>query len=413
MIPVVDTFSLFTPRFLLVPRRAEDAFGVVQQVDFRYHDVTMLLATVMLLLKLRPRFLYTDNGSQFKALKRILSYLTNSGEEDLHVILGFPYHPWGRGIVEVVQKLVDAVLRGHPGSVANEKDPKSWEKARNSASMPVDDLNTLLKRHFKKWNYEPRGDQPSRFDIWKNAPQTRRPMPSPERIFHLGFGTDWKEYLVRDTHIHYDTEYYGLKYLDIETRRRWVDAVGKKVPVWSMEYYDDRQKRNVKRVFACFDRRTMDELARLKSSPTPSPGQRVRNQQGELNAIRQRRNALQEAFLELSSRLNIVTPAIDKVGETVVYLGQTESETEDAMTAPPGETESEPVGDHAPDGNGHVPSSDEAADEGHATERPADQAASDDAPDQAESSQDSSSAQPQQSTLAERLRQRRAQRNQQ
>lgn len=157
----------------------------------------------------------------------------------------------------------------------------------------------------------------------------------------------------------------------------------------------------------------MDELARLKSSPTPSPGQRVRNQQGELNAIRQRRNALQEAFLELSSRLNIVTPAIDKVGETVVYLGQTESETEDAMTAPPGETESEPVGDHAPDGNGHVPSSDEAADEGHATERPADQAASDDAPDQAESSQDSSSAQPQQSTLAERLRQRRAQRNRQ
>jgi len=323
LIPLVDVFSTFTPSFVLTPRKAENELGDIQKVDFRYHHVTKLLAIVMLMLKLRPGFLYTDNGSQFKALERILSYLvTHTTEEEVSLVRGFPGHPWGRGIVEVVQKLADEVLREQPGFVHDENDLASWNKAYEKAKLSVDDLNTLLKRHFKKWNDAPRGDQPSRFDIWKNTPQTRRPMPSPERIFHLGFGTDWKKRLVRDTHIEYDNTYWHLKKLDDESRMRWVDAVEKSVPIWSMEYYDDMQGRNIKRVFVCLDGRTMDELIKGKTPghTTPSPQQRKKNQRGELDVIKRREKALDDVLLSLLEKHGTSIPALDTPEKTIIFF---------------------------------------------------------------------------------------------
>jgi hypothetical protein len=450
MIPVVDAYSLFTPTFILVPRKVENDLGEVQKVDFRYHHVTKLLAVVMMMVRLRPGFLYTDNGAQFKALERILSYLTTHTDENITLVRGFPGHPWGRGIVEVVQKLVDAILREQPGFVANENNLASWNKAYETAKLSVDDLNTLLKRHFKKWNYEPRGDQPSRFDIWKNTPQTRRPMPSPERIFHLGFGTDWKMRLVRDTHIEYDNTYWHLKKLDDESRMRWVDAVGKSVPIWSMEYYDDMQGRNITRVFVCLDGRTMDELVRQKSGPTPSPGQRKKNQRGELEVLKRREKALDDIFLALAEKYGTSIPALDTVEKTIIFLDEreesdsgsipAESAAADEGVTPAGDDPSDAASDGSSDPA--VPTSDAASADSpgaedsetsgtadtpppasteqassaagdQATERPADQTASDDAPDHAASSQDSPPTQPQQSTSIERLRQRRAQRKKQ
>jgi hypothetical protein len=397
------------------------------------------------MLKLRPGFLYTDNGSQFKALERILSYLvTHTTEEEVSLVRGFPGHPWGRGIVEVVQKLVDLVLREQPGFVQNENDLASWNKAYEKAKLSVDDLNTLLKRYFKKWNNAPRGDQPSRFDIWKNTPQTRRPMPSPERIFHLGFGTDWKKRLVRDTHIEYDNAYWHLKKLDDESRMRWVDAVGKSVPIWSMDYYDDMQGRNITRAFVCLDGRTMDEVIKGKTPghTTPSPQQRKKNQRGELDVIKRREKALDDVLLSLLEKHGTSIPALDKPENTIIFLDEreeSESGAADEDVPPVADNPSDAASDASSDAA--VPTSDAASAESsgaedaetsetadttppasteqasaagdHTSEHQPDETISDDAPDHAASSQDSPPTQPQQSTLAERLRQRRAQRNQQ
>lgn len=326
LVSILEEFSGIVPEWEIVERTEVAPTGETKRVDFRREHVCLLLARAILKLKICPRFFYTDNGSQYVSLKELLPYLTNSGDEGITPIFGFPGHPWGRGKIEVMQKLVDTCLRGQPGFVEDENDAKAWEVARKSAKLTKDDLRKILKRFFKKWNMDRKNGQPSRHDLWKNTkPEGGIAMPDPERLFHLALNQDWKTPKVNDTHIQYNNEFYRLKKITDESRKRWIEATNHPRPVWSLDY-EDLEGRHVERVYACLDGRTFDELIPT-SEERPPAKRRVKEQQTDLNALRRLRSSLATAFIALLHQhdASISTIAIDTV-ENTASIGITASQ---------------------------------------------------------------------------------------
>lgn len=321
LVTLVDAYTLYVPGFLLVPRLEEHADGTTERVDFRNEDVRLLIANMMLLFKMCPRMFYTDNGGQFKALQRILNYL-RSGLSSPEVVLGFPLHPWGRGAVEVVAKLVDTVLQEQPGYIRDEDDLQSLSAAQDKATLTLEELERLVKRYFKKWNTERVDGQPSRFDQWK-ATRDAHPTPPSERLYFIANGRAWEERKVHDTHIEYNTaKYYLKRQTDPVARARWVDAVGKRVTVCHTEHYDDQQRRYTRRVYAALDGQTFDELESYEVNPGLSARERKGYQRNDMTHIAARLAKLRDAFNAQLATTGYEDPALDPVEGTVVPAPQ-------------------------------------------------------------------------------------------
>jgi transposase InsO family protein len=317
LVSILEEFSGIVPEWDIVERIEVASTGEKQRVDFRRDHICLLLARAMLKLKVCPRFFYTDNGSQYVSLKELIPYLTNSGDEGITPIFGFPGHPWGRGKIEVMQKLVDTCLHGLPGFVEDEDDPRMWEAARKAAKLTKENLRKILKRFFKQWNTDRKNGQPSRQDLWKGTkPECGIPMPEPERLFHLAFNRDWTTRKVFDSHIEYNNEFYRLKNITDDSRMRWIEAVNHPRAVWSLDY-ENMDGRYVQRVYACLDGRTFDELTPT-SEQRPPAKQRVKEQQTDLNALGRLRSSLATAFLALLRQhdASIGTIAVDTVEKT-------------------------------------------------------------------------------------------------
>lgn len=189
----------------------------------------------------------------------------------------------------------------------------------------MNDLRFLIKRFFKKWNIDPRGDQPSRQKVWKTAtPQVGLAAPSPERLYHLGHVRDWKTPKVHDSHIQFNNEFYRLNHITPVSRARWRDAVKRKAPTWSLEY-ETLEERKVRKAYTCLDGKTFEELIPT-TEQRPDARTRVKENQQDINLLKRRRSGLGAAFLRLLQEkgVDIDVTTVDTV-ETMVVVSSTKS----------------------------------------------------------------------------------------
>lgn len=171
-VPVVEGFSGIVPAYELVFKKIINESGEVERVAFRRNHVCIVLAYAILLLKTCPLFFYTDDGAQFKALQALMWLFNRAGIEETTIIFGYPEHPWGRGLTEVTQKLVDEALDGQPGFVTDENNWAAHEAAKAAAKLPEEDIRVLIDRHIKRWNTHARAGAQSRWEVYKNTPST-------------------------------------------------------------------------------------------------------------------------------------------------------------------------------------------------------------------------------------------------
>lgn len=85
VIEIIDESSRYKPAIMVIPQIEVSFHRKPQSVDFRASDVCLLLALAMDATKHRPRCIYTDNGSQFKALKHYVPYLTDDPEPPIEL----------------------------------------------------------------------------------------------------------------------------------------------------------------------------------------------------------------------------------------------------------------------------------------------------------------------------------------
>jgi transposase InsO family protein len=151
LIVIIDAFSRYVLDWRLVAKRGKNAEGEWDNVDFTGKDVREMLGTVMLKYKRRPWFIYTDNGSQFRALEPYLPFLLNYDEKGLQLVNTAPYRPQGRGIIERTLGITDTYICEFEGSFS--KDTlANREKARREKLRSFEWLQERLAYYFNNWN---------------------------------------------------------------------------------------------------------------------------------------------------------------------------------------------------------------------------------------------------------------------
>jgi hypothetical protein len=151
LIVIMDAFSRYVLDWRLVAKRGKDAEGDWKDVDFTGKDIREMFGNVMVDYGRRPWFIYTDNGSQFRAMEPYLPLLLNYGDKGLHLVNTEPYRPQGRGIIERTLGITDTYLCEFDGHF--EKDTLACRTAaQKKAKHSFEWLRDRLAYYFKNWN---------------------------------------------------------------------------------------------------------------------------------------------------------------------------------------------------------------------------------------------------------------------
>lgn len=233
IVVIIDDYSLAILNWCLVERVIESEVDPeeLKRVDFVNGHVRMLMAGAMEDWQARPKIWYTDRGSQYIAIVDFIPWLT-SGFDDDHPIIpiqGFPGHPWARGKVEVLQKLIDTVLRKLSGFVHDEDDRQSWKEAHKKTNILYKDVQSAVQEFVKNWNTEAIDGKPSRIEQLKQAGTVPLLPPPVERLVLFAASRQWGIVTVRDTGLPLPDDEYTIKALNTEEGyQRWQNAIGKK-----------------------------------------------------------------------------------------------------------------------------------------------------------------------------------------
>jgi transposase InsO family protein len=231
LVSILDDKSRYVPAWCLVPRQEQDELGDLHTVDFTGEHVRMLFASAMYKTQTRPRVIYTDNGSQFKALEPRMKYLTDEAEPPIEVIHTKPGRPQGRGKMERALGQIDTFLHGLPGYVEDEDDAMCWKRAREAPNLlTFEELEANLKQHFEHWNTVSQNGKPSRFQVWQSS-TVSLPAPTPIRLALLADASEIIDASVSDLGIRYKNKHYMIIPKEPEDYQRWTRLVGQKVPL--------------------------------------------------------------------------------------------------------------------------------------------------------------------------------------
>lgn len=231
LVSILDDKSRYVPAWCLVPRQEQDELGDLHTVDFTGEHVRMLFASAMYKTQIRPRAIYTDNGSQFKALEPRMKYLTDEAEPPIEIVHTKPGRPQGRGKMERALGQIDTFLHGLPGYVEDEDDAMCWKRAREAANLlSLEELELNLKKHFEYWNTVSQNGKPSRFQVWQLS-TVSLPAPTLIRLALLADASEITDASVTDDGIRYKNKYYMIIPKGPEDYQRWTKLVGQKVPL--------------------------------------------------------------------------------------------------------------------------------------------------------------------------------------
>ncbi len=184
-----DDFTGYIIWWKLVAKIYREDNGRQHRINFTLRDVCSLFATAMYITGRMPDELYTDNGSQYIALRALLPYLINSQGKFPIMVNSRPGKPWGRGKVERGLGLVNELLKRLPGSY-KKGDRQSINKARSEA-LPLEQVIKIFAEHFDHVNKRPQRRKPSRHDQYWSAISS--PRPSFAKMVHLDIESapDW------------------------------------------------------------------------------------------------------------------------------------------------------------------------------------------------------------------------------
>lgn len=172
---IYDDFTGYIVHWKLIPKVTWDAAGRPHKCNFTARDVCTLLATAMYLTGRQPDEFYTDNGTQFKAVKHLIPFLVNRQGKTMLMVNSRPRKPWGRGKVERALGRVNELLSRLPGKYDKSNRP-TIDLARRKA-LPLEQIETKFADHFQHVNTrtQGRGRKPNRYDQYWNTISGPRP----------------------------------------------------------------------------------------------------------------------------------------------------------------------------------------------------------------------------------------------
>jgi hypothetical protein len=307
LVIIIDDYSLRVLNWTLIPRLEEDSNGKLVGADFTNEHVRLLFAGIMAELGIRPWFWYTDNGAQYKAITDFINWLTGRAEQEIIPIFGFPGHPWSRGKVEVVGKLVNKVLRKLSGFVKDENDLLAWRKARQATDVEFEDLEVAVRTYFDSWNAAP-----NRLKRW-NKEYVALPAPTEDRLVHFATAESWGHASITDQGVLID----GVRYKPVKMDyNRWMSAVGHGsvqfcvLPTMQGNHY-----------LATLNGDDWERIIPTTES-LPARREHVEEQWGALNFEQGRLNEIRKRFREASERLYGAVPLQDIASDNAILPSQ-------------------------------------------------------------------------------------------
>lgn len=181
---IYDDYTGYIVHWKLIPKVSWDTHGKPQRRNFTARDVATLFATAMYITGRQPDEFYTDNGTQFEAIRLLVSYLVNRQGKTVMMVNSRPRKPWGRGKVERALGRVNELVSRLPGKY-DKKDRTSINPARRNAPS-LEYVEQQFAEHFHHVNTrkQGRGGKPNRYDQYWGAISS--PRPSFVRMMHLG-----------------------------------------------------------------------------------------------------------------------------------------------------------------------------------------------------------------------------------
>ena len=231
LVCIIDDFSRCLLDYRLIPREVKDEANEIKKIDFTSVDVRQMLADIMYRTKKRCQVFYTDNGSQYVAIKPYIERIVIDDEQAIQLIYSEGEHPWGRGKVEMFGKLVDGLLKNQPGYMYNEKDRMCRKKAKEQAGS----FETFVKDFDawkKEWNTSTEKRAVSREAIWLDEKYPSLPAPKAVDLALLAMLGEVTTRKLEDKGFQYDSQRF--KIIGEDSYYRWANAVNKKVLVSSV-----------------------------------------------------------------------------------------------------------------------------------------------------------------------------------
>ena len=322
----LDDNSGYIPSFLLRPRKEIDGIDGMEKphkVDFKAADVRLLFAEVMRSTGLRFKIIYTDNGSQFVALHKVLHYLVT--DEDIPILLVHtePGRPQGRGKVEDALKRVGAELSHHGGYVEDEKDLMSWRRAREHGDlMDLVKLRGQVKKAVDKLNNTPHiGETLTPYEKWQRTPGPRYNAPPPDRFIHLVDGEESLQ-TVSKKGVQYNKGtkhskpvFFVPRDASAETDMRWFNAVGRNEQV---RFQIHKMEEFGTFYYALLDGEHWEEVV-LATKHSRSLDQRMENRHKTLSIARHEVNLIRAEITASQIERHGMLPQHDPITEEAVY----------------------------------------------------------------------------------------------
>lgn len=190
LIIIYDDFTGYIVGWKLVIKALQTDKGRYKRNSFTSRDVCEMIATAMYTTGRMPEEFYTDNGSQFIALKPMLPSLMNQNGHFPILVNSRPGKPWGRGRVEGGLGRVNKLLRNLPG--AYKKGDRTTIKEARQKALPLEKIVPLFEEHFRMVNQASQRRKPSRHDQYWSAVGSQ-PRPSFARMMALDIEAkpDW------------------------------------------------------------------------------------------------------------------------------------------------------------------------------------------------------------------------------
>lgn len=307
---IIDAYSGHIIAWHLVARTVTDETGQTRKVDFTADDVRLLLLYAIVTHGKRPKYLYTDNGSQFKAVEPLLPMLASGTSDEIIMIFGFPGHPWGRGKVEVTLREFDKALFKYTGIVRDEDDLEAWRKARESANFKLDDLRSVAGKHTERWCDKALDGSRTRRDRFENDNPLILSIPSFDRLLYLGCG-----YKIGEARISGDTANISGRGIYIPKRGLYKPATLKDYDNWlnaagqGKVLYSIIPLKNEEWIFACLDGKKWERLIAIDEQ-LQSRQTHVENQWAAIRVVREQLAELRDLSIAALTQLGHEVPQI-------------------------------------------------------------------------------------------------------
>lgn len=294
LVTLVDAFTGCIVKWALVPRREEDAEGKVKKTDFKSIDIRILIAELFLDGDSFDIF-YTDHGGQYKAIIRLLKILFGDSHR-FKTVLGFPGHPWGRGLTEVIQFIIDGLFSvGIPGFYIEDEGWSALTAAQHKDEL-LDFSDAVLEvdKYVKDWNNKVLANGKTRAQVYREHPRVKTISIPTERLALLAAADDWAQATISDLGILYKKVYYKPHIASEADYIRWSNAAGNALPIPICVIHTSEGRL----VLACFDGLTWEYVFRV-SDQRISPKKRFAYQKATENAKRDELQKRIDAFLKL------------------------------------------------------------------------------------------------------------------